>query len=186
MRTLFTSLLLALSVFSALPSYAQKWEISTNALDMIDLGTLNIEGGYALSQHWSLHLSARCNPFSFGSEQKGFFQNKKQAYSAGARWWAWHTWSGMWISAKAQYMEYNSGGIVSDRTEEGDAVGGSLAAGYTYMLTPHLNIDFGLGVWAGRKYYTAYSCPRCGVTVDRGSKPFVMPNDLLISLSYVF
>lgn len=186
MRKLLPVLLMALFLSSAPPAHAQKWEISTNALDYINLGTLNIEGGYAVAQHWSVHLGARYNPFAFGSEEKGYFQNKKQSYSAGARWWAWHTWSGLWISGKAQYMEYNSGGILADRAEEGDAFGGSLAAGYTYMVTPHLNVDFGAGVWAGMKYYARYSCPRCGITVDRGSKPFVMPNDFMVSLSYVF
>lgn len=173
-------------LLAAPAAYAQKWEISTNALDYINLGTLNIEGGYAVAQHWSVHAGARYNPFSYGSEEKGYFQNKKQSYSVGARYWAWHTWSGIWVAAKAQYMEYNSGGILSGKAEEGDAVGGSLGAGYTYMVTPHFNLDFGVGLWAGAKYYKVYSCPRCGITTEKGSKAFVMPNDILVSLSYVF
>jgi len=175
-----------LALLAAQPTFAQKWEISTNILEYANLGTFNLEGGYALAQHWSIHLGARYNPFSYGTEEKGYFQNKKQSYAAGVRWWAWHTWSGFWLAGKAQYLEYNSGGIFTSKTEEGDAVGGSLSLGYTYMVTPRLNLDFGAGIWAGKKYYTSYSCPRCGITTGKGSKTFVMPNDFLVSLSYVF
>lgn len=90
------------------------------------------------------------------------------------------------MAGKLRYQEYNIGGIVSQRTEEGDRVGAGLYAGYTHMLGPHLNLEFGLGMWGGMSWYKAYSCPGCGLTVDTGNEWFARPDDIMISLVYVF
>jgi hypothetical protein len=34
--------------------------------------------------------------------------------------------------------------------------------------------------------YRRYSCPVCGVTVGAGRKYFLLPDDFMISLAYVF
>ncbi len=164
---------------------AQEWSVSTNVAGLAELGTFNIEASYGVQQHWSVNAGARYNPFTFQSS-RGQFQTKQRTISVGSRWWPWHIWSGWWVAAKTQYQEYNFGGIVSDRTEEGDKVGVSLGAGYTYMLHPHLNIEFGLAGWTGYKWYTVYACPRCGAITDSGAKAFVLPDEIILSLSYVF
>ena len=94
--------------------------------------------------------------------------------------------SGWWLGGKVQYQEYNRGGIRSAGTEEGDRYGAGLSAGFSYMLHPHLNVSVGAGLWAGYQRYVAYSCPVCGMTEEAGEKTFLLPNDLLLSLSYVF
>lgn len=166
---------------------AQRFSLSTNLLDYARLGTLNLDASYAASRHWSITAGARYNPFTYneGDPEKQF-QYRQQSYAAGARWWMWHTWSGWWFGGKLRYQEYNAGGIGSPETEEGDRVGAGLYAGYTHMLTPHLNMEFGLGFWGGRSWYTSYSCPTCGVTLEKGQEYFVRPDDLMISIVYVF
>ena len=91
-----------------------------------------------------------------------------------------------WTGGKVQYQEYNRGGIRSAVTDEGDRYGAGLSAGFTYMLHPHLNVSVGAGVWGGLQRYTVYSCPVCGITQDSGEKTFILPNDLALTLSYVF
>lgn len=54
------------------------------------------------------------------------------------------------------------------------------------MLSENLNLEFGLGFWGGVKKYTEYTCPACGVTVASGIKGFILPDDLIVSISYVF
>jgi hypothetical protein len=172
------------SVFSA---DAQKWSISTNVIDWANLGTINGEVGVAVSQHWSLMAGARYNPWTFNAgDQQRQFQNRKQSYHIGARVWPWHIYSGWWFSGQAQYQEYNRGGILSRDTEEGDAVGLGLSFGYTLMLHKNLNIEFGAGAWGGHKWYTAFKCPICGRIVEQGHKWFVMPNEVKVSLMYIF
>ena len=151
------------------------------------LGTLNLDASYAVSRHWSLTLGARYNPFTFhkGDPQRQF-QSRQQSYSVGARMWPWHIWSGWWFASKLRYQEYNQGGILSRETTEGDRVGVGLYSGYTYMVSSHFNVEFGIGLWTGADFYTRYSCPTCGQTLDNGRRGFLLPDDIMISLAYVF
>jgi hypothetical protein len=43
-----------------------------------------------------------------------------------------------------------------------------------------------LGFWAGADKYRRYSCPECGITVDEGDRGFILPDDVMVSLVYVF
>ena len=166
---------------------AQRFSVSANLVDYAALGTLNAEVSYSLSRRWSLAAGARYNPFTFrkGDPEKQF-QYKQQSYSVGMRVWPWHIWSGWWFAGKLRYQEYNTGGIISSVTEEGDRFGAGLYCGYTHMLTSHLNLEFGVGLWGGMAAYRKYECPACGPLVDEGNKPFLRPDDIVISLVYVF
>ena len=167
--------------------HARKFSVSTNLLGYAQLGTMNIDASYALSRRWSLTVGARYNPFTFHSgDVSRQFQLRQQSYSLGTRLWPWHIWSGWWFAAKVRYQEYNMGGVVSRETSEGDRVGMGLYSGYTLMLSRHINMEFGLGLWGGLDVYRKYSCPSCGLTVDEGRKGFVLPDDIMVSLVYVF
>lgn len=185
---IFKRIVVAFLLLMSIPaiSYSQEWAVSTNLLGYVNLGTLNIEASYAPLRHMSINASARFNPFTYHTANGSQFQEKQQTYAIGLRWWPWHVNSGWWVAAKTQYQEYNQGGILSSRTEEGDKVGLSTAVGYTLMLHKHINMEFGIGGWTGYKWYTVYSCPKCGITLEKGSKAFILPDDLLVSISYVF
>lgn len=183
-----TKILLTI-ILSALPLLcsAQKVSLSTNLVDYAMLGTMNVEGSVALGRHVSTEVSARINPWTFHEGDPGRqMQNRHQTYAIGARYWTWHVYSGWWISGMAQYQEYNRGGILSLETEEGDAFGFAAAAGYSLMLHENFNLDFGLGIWTGQKTYITYACPSCGRITDKGSKWFVLPNEIKIALQYIF
>lgn len=177
---------IALSLFQVQDASAQKFSLSTDLLGYARLGTMNIDASIAVSRRWSITVGARYNPFTYRKGDEGQFQYRQQSYSLGTRMWPWHIWSGWWFAGKMRYQEYNYGGIVSDETEEGDRFGIGLYSGYTHMITPHLNLEFGLGMWNGVALYKTYSCPSCGLTVDAGNKYFILPDDIMISLVYVF
>ena len=178
---------LAFLLLSTLGMKAQKLSLSVNLLECARLGTFNVAADYAVGRHWSLTADARYNPFTFykGDLQRQF-QARQQSYSLGARLWPWHIMSGWWFAGKTRWQEYNVGGIFSPRTKEGDRFGAGLYAGYAHMLSSHFNIEFGLGVWAGADVYKVYSCQQCGLTIDSGTKAFVLPDDVMISLVFVF
>lgn len=168
--------------------YAQRWSVSTNVAEWANLATINAEMGLAVDQNWSLHLSGRYNPYTFrkGDPDKQF-QERQATAQFEVRGWPWHVYSGWWIAGGLQYSRYNWGGLFNKRkSEEGDAIGGTLAFGYTLMINSYFNIEFGLGVWGGKKWYTEYSCPLCGREVGKGSKGFIAPNEAIINLVYVF
>lgn len=178
---------LMIMLLSAIGVRAQKLGVSVDFLELAQLGTLNLAADYAVGRHWSVTADARYNPFTFhNGDPERQFQARQQSYSIGARLWPWHIMSGWWFAGKARWQEYNMGGILSQRTKEGDRFGAGLYTGYAYMLSSHLNLEFGLGVWAGADIYKVYSCPQCGLTLDGGTKAFVLPDDIMISLVYVF
>lgn len=186
MKRLIVLLLAGLS-WASLPVEAQKFSLSTDLLGYACLGTMNADVSYSLSQKWSIVAGARYNPFTFrkGDGQRQF-QLRQQSYSLGMRMWPWHTGSGWWLAGKLRYQEYNRGGLLKSDTREGDRFGAGLYAGYTHMLSSHFNIEFGAGLWSGLDVYKRYSCPYCGQTVASGRGMFLLPDDIMISLAYVF
>jgi hypothetical protein len=182
----FITLLLCLAVLPGMAG-AQEMAVSTNVLDYARLGTLNVEASLGVARHWTLNAGARYNPFSFSRDGEAEqMQLRQRSLSLGARFWPWHIHSGWWLSAKLQAQEYNEGGVRSPRTEEGERYGGGLGAGYTYLLHKHFNLEVGAGLWGGTNRFTAYACPVCGKVTGSGQRTFLRPNEILLSLIYVF
>ena len=181
-RMILMAVLLSIAFCSA---RAQKLSVSTNALGYADFLTINAEASVAVARHWSVNAGFMYNPWSFRGEW-GEMRDSRRTASAGTRFWFWNVYSGWWLGAKVQWEEYNRGGIRSPRTEEGDAFGAGLSAGYSLMLHRNINLDFGLGFWSGYKKYTVYSCPTCGRIDEQGAKAFILPNDVLVSLMFTF
>ena len=150
-------ILLAAALLIGAAASAQRLSVATNLLDYADFGTLNVEGDVAVARQWTLTAGAKYNPFLFKADTPEPLSARQQLYAAGVRFWPWHVFSGWWIGGKVQYQEYNRGGI-----------------------------SLGAGVWGGLQRYTVYSCPVCGITEESGEKTFILPNDLALTLSYVF
>ena len=176
-----------LAMALCLSASAQQWSVQTNLVDYANFGTLNIEGGVAFGQHWSATAVAKLNPFRFTFKGEPV-SARQQLFGADIRWWPWHVYSGWWAGTRLQFQEYNRGGInpKDKRTSEGDRYGLGLSGGYSYMINPHLNLDIGVGFWGGWDRYTTYSCPVCGLVLDKGDRAFILPNDILLALVYVF
>lgn len=178
-------LILCLLSLCCIPAAAQKFALSTNALDYANLGTFNLEASYAVAQHWNLKLGGKYNPFKYGSDASSP-RNMQRSVNLGTRYWFWHVYSGGWLGGHARYQEYNSGYPGNPETSEGDRFGGGFSGGYSMMLSSHLNIDFGVGFWFGYDLYTRYACRDCGRIMSSGGDYFILPDEILISLSYIF
>lgn len=105
----------------------------------------------------------------------------------GAKYWPWHVYSGWWIGAKAQYQDFAQAGLWSQNLVTGQAVGLGLSAGYSIMISPHVNLDLGLGGWGGRALkYTGYK-DLGGIEIDQtGSKNFVFLDNIIVAFAYIF
>lgn len=178
-------LIAAVLTVMQLPLFGQNMSVSTNLADYAMLGTFNAGASVSVARHWSLDAAVKYNPFKYG-EDNNIKQYRQRMVNVGARWWPWYVFSGWWIAGKAQYQEFTKGGFVSEETSEGDRYGGNFSAGYSYMIGKHLNMDFGLGMWGGYEKYVTYACPRCGAIVDEGEKYFILPSDIIVSLTYIF
>lgn len=184
LKTCVAALCFILSISSE--ASAQRFSLSTNLVDYANFGTLNLEASYGVARNWSVGAGVRYNPFRFENSGRGVFYNRQHSWSVGARYWLWHLGSGWWLGSKLRYQQYSVGGLLSEGSEEGDRYGLGMYAGYSYMILPHFNIEFGLGMWGGAGSYKSFSCPVCGLTTGEGNKMFLLPDDVLLSLVYVF
>lgn len=167
-------------------AFAQRFSVGTNAVDLLSLGTLEAEASVAVSQHWSFHVGAELNPWTWNAgNQETQLQSRQNSYWGGARYWPWHVYSGWWWGADARYSVYNVGGIIKRDTQEGDAYGVGAYGGYSIMLSTYWNLDLGVGLWGGWTKYTRYACPVCGTRVEEGTKPFILP-DARIAIQLIF
>ncbi len=167
-------------------AFAQRFSVGTNAVDLLSLGTLEAEASVAVSQHWSFHVGAELNPWTWNAgDQETQLQSRQNSYWGGARYWPWHVYSGWWWGADARYSVYNVGGIIKRDTQEGDAYGVGAYGGYSIMLSTYWNLDLGVGLWGGWTNYTRYACPVCGTRVEEGTKPFILP-DARIAIQLIF
>ncbi|MBO4263867.1 MAG: DUF3575 domain-containing protein, partial [Bacteroidales bacterium] len=147
------------------------WSLGTNLVDYADFGTLNLEGSVAVARRITLHTGVKFNPWEFqtvnpdGGAQE-ILRDRRFTAAAGIRVWPWYIYSGWWFGTKLQYEMYNQANILGRwfrglshsprgwNTEEGHAFGLGVSAGYTMMLHKNLNLDVGLGLWAGPTFYT--------------------------------
>lgn len=171
------------------PALGQRLALSTNLAGYADgPGTMNVEASYGFSRHFSACASGRYNPFA---------DDKQRAFAVGARWWPWHVYSGWWMAGKAQWQEFSSasdapsgaalsGTSLEGNLSEGDRIGASLSAGYSRMLGKHFNLDLGLGVWGGYHKTLVYACPTCGRLQGSSDGLFVLPDGLVVALTYIF
>ena len=162
--------------------------LSTDIVDWANFGTINLEAGAGLGRHLSVTAGAKYNPWSFKTQKLGLqLYNKQTTAYAGLRYWPWYVFSGWWIGAQTQYTQYAETGIWRHALDTGSAVGGGLSLGYTLMLHEKLNLEFGAGAWAGRRYkQTLYCCPECMDVRESGSSNFIALNDISVALMYVF
>lgn len=184
------AIILVLLVLTAFPavSSAQKLSLGTNLIDWADFGTPNLELNVAVHQHFSIMVGGRYNSWDFHSKDPAMLvRNHQQTAYAGFRYWPWYVNSGWWIATKAQWMNYSNTGIWRPALHEGMGVGAGISAGYTWMLMEHLNLELGAGAWGGYLIkHALYCCPECMEVRQQGPKGFIYPDDLFLSIVYVF
>lgn len=192
-RRILTVILILTVIFPSFRTAAQESRktqvaLSTDLVDWANFGTVNLEAGVSLHQHFSVHAGAKYNPWNFKTRNLGLaLYNKQTTAYAGFRYWPWYVLSGWWVGAQAQYTDYAETGVWRHALDTGKAIGGGVSFGYTLMLHENLNLEFGAGVWAGRRFeHTLYCCPDCMKVRESGPGNFVALNDISISLMYVF
>lgn len=128
--------------------------LTVNLMDLADLGTASLDIQYGIARHWTLDAGAKFNPWM---PKSGLF-DKTQTFSLGARWWPWYIYSGWWVKAKAQAQCFKRQGIPLRNDGLGEALGAGISGGYSLILKPWLNLDFGIGGWGGRQWMYDGSC----------------------------
>ena len=82
---------------------SQELSISSNTLDLLNLGTINGEFGLSISKKWTLYIQSKLNPFNYSDK----FQHKLFSIGTGAKYWFWYSNSGWFLSSQLSYISYN-------------------------------------------------------------------------------
>ena len=165
----------------------RSFAITTNVVDWVLLGTINLGAQYEVGRHWTLEGKIRYNPWTYNSGKENQFQLNQQNFSLGARWWPWYSFAGFWISADAQVSNYRTGGLYRFRTPEtGTAYGAAIGLGYSFIINKHFNIDLGVSGWGGYKSYITFSDPNFTQAAGQGKGWFFAPNELSIAAMILF
>ncbi len=170
------------------PQVKHQVALSTNILDWAYIGGINAAVAVNVSQHVTLELAGVANPFKAKFSGKEF-QNKQLTGEFSVKYWPWHAFSGWWFQGKAKFSDYAKTGIFESNFEDGKAIGGGIGLGYTLMLSKHINLDFGVSMWGGRKYdfvETSRRGSEYGKLLDAGHKYFVDFDKISLSIMYVF
>jgi len=163
----------------------RRWAISTNIIGYFDRGTLNVEAQYALSRHFTADVQARLNPWA--SNGKDSFMEQHTVANVGARYWPWYVYSGLWFRSSLIAANYCLGGIFSNETpERGNSYGLEAAAGYSIIVCPWFNIDFGLGLWGGYKDYRRYENIGMTDVKYQNNNAFIGMSEAALSLVFIF
>ena len=146
--------------------------ISTNLASWADLATVNLSLEYACSRNWSTDVTFEFNNWQF---KEGSLSDRRRCVTVGARYWPWYTYSGFWLRPFLGAESSSSEGLpLKFLNGTADRIGAGFSAGYSLMLSRHLNLDFGLGLWGGVSH--RYQGPWGA---------FILPKDLRISLMFV-
>lgn len=162
--------------------------ITENIADLACLGTLNLAGELYAGARLAIEAGARYNNWNFRCDcDRNAFQDRRRTFYAGARKWFADSCDGIWMTARLQVEEYNRGGLFRNpTTEEGDAFGLVLGAGYSRPLSTEWRFDIGATAWAGAKRFSRYDGPRCGrCLLRKGSGGFVAYDSFILSLTYL-
>lgn len=183
-------------LFAPALSRAQNLAFQTNLLDWANFGTANISMSTSVGRRVTLGINAEYNPWTFHTKETWVY-NRHRTFGVWGEWWPWYVNAGWSVKFGLQQKEYAMGGIsvfkhdYGERfgriplVEEGDAWGAGVALKYTRLLARNWNMEFGVGVWGGKKFYTRYRCPNCGRRLEQGSTWFVAPYDISVGIVYV-
>lgn len=168
---------------------AQKWAVSTNALSWANLATVNAEGSVSVHKHFTFNTGFTVNPWQMTTNTYVNLKNRQYGGYVGMKYWPWHVYSEWWVGIKAQYKHFEQVGLLSANLMQGDALGGGLSGGYTFLISEHFNVDLGLGVWGGRliKYREFEGNVELeSKLVDMGPRNFLFLDNVMVSLVYIF
>lgn len=164
------------------------WAVSTNLAKWAFLGTANLGLHFPLAKSWSAELQGRYNPWTYHNDSDSRRMTwRERTLAAGGRGWLNGCFeAGPYIGLGAQYAQFNRGGVFGDKTYEGVAYGAYLKAGWLARITDHWKFEAGLGFIGAWADYDVYKCSVCGRQLDSRERWILFPDELNLSIVYVF
>lgn len=158
---------------------AQNVALKTNGLYWLAT-TPNLGIEAALSPKVTMELTGAYNPWTFKNNKKLRFW----LIQPEAKYWFCEKFEGHFIGLHAHSAQFYS--TLSNKRRDGYMAGGGISYGYDWLLSPHLNLEFELGLGYARFWYKESDCIPCIKSFERKHKNYIGPTKLALSVVYFF
>lgn len=167
----------------------QFYAVKVDAIGLMT-GTFNVEGAMVVSNHWSLQLPVKVNPWTFGDKYY-----KRLAVLPGARYWLINSYSrGLFVGVNAVYTMYNHDGMMGNKIDyfgrdfryKGSAYGGGVSLGYSIPVGRRWNIEFEAGVAGVKADHDIYYMAEDGMKIGNQKGFLPIPNKIGAHIVYLF
>lgn len=163
--------------------------LKTNVLSAL-YTTFNLSGEVRIAPKYTIELSLSYNPWTFSDNRKLKHIMVRPEY----RYWLTRPFREHYFGAYLHYSRFNIsdfdypfGPYPSEPDErlQGDLYGGGISYGYQWMFSSFFSIEFSVGLGYSYATYHSYECGECGDRMEKGSKHYVGPDKVGISLLYI-
>lgn len=170
---------------------AQQIAVKTNLLYWAT-GTLNLGAEVAVSKHSTISLTANCNPWTFGSD------NKIQAWFVQPeyRYWFTEKFTRHYVGVHLIGGKFEIGGFklpfglfknLRNHYYKGSVVGAGISYGYHFYISPRWNLEAMVGVGLARINYHAEPVSGPKAASYRNTTRYLpVPTEVGISFVYLF
>lgn len=182
---LFTLCLFCPSLWLTAQVVAVKSDLLSGVLTSPNLGV-----EVALSPRYSAELSAHYNGINLNGDKRW----KHWFVQPELRYWMCQPFGGHFLGMHALYGWYNAGGVklpfgllpeIENERYEGSFLGVGISYGYHFILSPRWGLETSIGVGYVRTSYESFRCIHCGEQTGSGSRNYMGPTKVAVSLIYV-
>ena len=168
----------------------EKWNIKSNLL-YDATGTINLGFELPLAERWSLDVSGNYNGWNWKDNRKW----KHWMAQPEVRLWTRQALRGHFFALHALGGQYNIGNVhfpfglfkdLRDYRHDGWYAGGGIGYGYRWNFSRHWGMEAEAAVGYVRFDYKSYECFTCGEFLNNGTRNYVGPTKLAVSLVYRF
>lgn len=188
-KKIFLLLTLSMCALFPLRAHAQDVAIKTN-LAYAATTTPNLALELQTAPRSTVQLSYGINPWDGHNRRI-----KHWLIQPEYRYWFCQAFNGWWIGAAARGGQFNVNNVSSPlgllrhfdkgRREEGWFAGVGVTVGYQWLLSPHWNLELGIGLGYDYLHFSQYKCGNCGELTRRAREHYVGPTDLSLSIMYL-
>lgn len=170
---------------------AQSVAAKSNLIHWGVYGSPNVSVEFRIAPRWTVDLYAGGNLWKQPSDKVAKYIMAQPE----VRYWTCEAFNGFFVGFHTHAIKFNLGGlnipigrieVLKDERYEGCLYGAGFSMGYSWLLTPRLNIELSAGGGYAYIDYRAYPCASCGTLIRKDHYNYWGVTRASLSLVYFF
>lgn len=193
MKTIFTSIVCLVLIFTSVVARSQSMEAPRAPLPVFALKTnliydalttINLSAEVGLSSNTSIDLAVSYNPWKFPNQ----VMMKHWILQPQFRYWFKERFDDWFVGVELHYGTYNIAGSklfkINDIRYQGLFFGGGATVGYAWPVSPRWKMEAELGLGYTHIEYDKYNYRNCGKHLEKGNTAYIGPTKIALSIIY--